>query len=84
MCEICQSEGRDPKFVNGTKDIVTTAQLYKVYKNSVAPVRLCYIHSIELFMIGEKRFLKEHLMFARALVSRSKKLSSASDSPFGF
>ncbi len=84
MCEICQSEGRDAKFVNGPKDIMTTAQLYKVYKNSVAPVRLCYIHSIELFMIGEKRFLKEHLQFARALVSRSKKLSSASESPFGF
>ena len=84
MCEICKSEGKDPSFVNGPKDHITTAQLYKVYKNSVAPVRLCYIHSIELFMLGEKRFLKEHLSFARALVTRSKKLSSASDSPFGF
>lgn len=84
MCEICESEGKDAKFVNGPKDHITTAQLFKVYKNTVAPVRLCYIHSIELFMIGEKRFLKEHLQFARALVSRSKKLSSATDSPFGF
>lgn len=84
MCEICISEGKDPRFVNGSKNHITTAQLYKVYKNSVAPVRLCYIHSIELFMIGEKRFLKEHLSFARALVTRSKKLSSAADSPFGF
>lgn len=84
MCEICVSEGKDPKFVNGDKNSITTAQLYKVYKSSVAPVRLCYIHGIELFMLGEKRFLKEHISFARALITRSKKLSSVSDSPFGF
>lgn len=84
MCEICRSEGKDYKFLNGTKDHIVTLPLYKVYKNSVASVRLCYIHSIELFMIGEKRFLREHLSFARALATRSKKLSSVSESPFGF
>jgi hypothetical protein len=84
MCEICQSEGKDPRFVNGMKDIISTQQLYKVYKNSVAPVRLCYIHSIELFMIGEKRFLKEHLSFAHVLINRSKKKSSSTESLFGF
>lgn len=84
MCEICKSEGKDYRFLNGQKDFLTTQQLYKVYKNSVAPVRLCYLHGIELFMIGETRFLREHLSFARALATRSKKLSSASESPFGF
>lgn len=84
MCEICKSEGRDYRFLNGKKDQVMTQQLYKVYKNNVAPVRLCYIHSIELFMIGETRFLKEHLSFARSLASRSRKLSSVVESPFGF
>lgn len=84
MCEICKSEGKDYRYLNGAKDFLTTQQLYKVYKNSVAPVRLCYLHGIELFMIGETRFLREHLMFARALATRSKKMSSATDSPFGF
>lgn len=85
MCEICKSEGKDHRFLNGaSKDHIVTQQLYKVYKNSHASVRLCYIHSIELFMIGEKRFLREHLSFARALATRSKKLSAASESPFGF
>jgi len=84
MCEICKSEGKDYRFLNGQKDFLTTQQLYKVYKNSVAPVRLCYLHGIELFMIGETRFLREHLSFARALATRSKKLSSAGESPFGF
>jgi hypothetical protein len=84
MCEICKSEGKDYRFLNGQKDFLTTQQLYKVYKNSVAPVRLCYLHGIELFMIGETRFLREHLSFARALATRSKKLSSSAESPFGF
>jgi len=84
MCEICKSEGKDYRFSNGEKDNIVTQQLYKVYKNTVAPVRMCYIHSIELFMIGEKRFLREHLDFARALATRSKKITAASDSPFGF
>lgn len=84
MCEICQSEGKNYRFVNGSKDFLTTQQLYKVFKNTAAPVRLCYIHGIELFMIGEIRFLRQHLSFARSIATRSKKLSTDSDSSFGF
>jgi hypothetical protein len=84
MCEICKSEGKDTSFLNGPKAQIVTQQLYKVFKNNVAPVRLCYIHSIELFMLGEKRFLRQHLSFARNLATRSKKLSAVADSPFGF
>jgi hypothetical protein len=83
MCEICKSEGQDYRFRNGTKTFVTTQLLYKVFRNSVAPVRLCYIHGIELFLLGEKRFLLEHLPFARNLANRSKKIA-LEDSPFGF
>lgn len=84
MCEICKSEGKNYRFLNGTKDFLTTQQLYKVFKTSVASVRLCYVHAIELFMIGESRFLREHLSFARQIAGRSKKLSSSNESPFGF
>ena len=84
MCEICNSEGKDYRFLNGQKDYLSTQQLYKVFKNSVAPVRLCYLHGIELFMIGETRFLREHLLFARSLATRSKNLSSSGESSFGF
>lgn len=83
MCEICKSEGIDYRFINGPQHVIVTHQLYKVFKNSTAPVKLCYIHGIELFMIGEKRFLKEHLSFARGLATRTKKQES-SNSPFGF
>lgn len=84
MCEVCKSEGKNYQFVNGTKNFLVTEQLYKVYKDSVASVRLCYIHSIELFMLGERRFLKEHLAYARSLITRTKRISSMDDSPFGF
>lgn len=84
MCEICKSEGKDHRFLNGDKDYITSHNLYKVYKNSIASVRLCYIHSIELFLIGENRFLKEHMRFARVLAGRTKKTAPTHDSLFGF
>ena len=84
MCEICKCEGKDSRFLNGEKNYISTHNLYKVYKNSVAPIRLCYIHSLELFLIGESRFLKEHLSFARILAGRTKKTTPQADSMFGF
>ena len=83
MCEVCQSEGKDTRFLNGPKNYLYTNHLYKVFKNAAAPVKLCYVHSIDLFMLGETRFLREHLPFARKLATRSKNADS-SDSPFGF
>ncbi len=83
MCEVCNAEGEDFRHRNGPRDIITSEHLYKVFRDSVATVRMCYIHSIELFMLGEKRFLKEHLPFAHSLAHKAKKIS-ANQSPFGF
>lgn len=83
MCEVCRAEGQDYLFKNGPKKILTANNLYKVFKNSIAPIKLCYVHSIELFHMGETRFLKEHLSFARSLATRSKAQVENSDSPFG-
>jgi len=83
MCEVCKAEGSDYLFKNGPKKVLTTNNLYKVFKNSIASIKLCHIHSIELFRIGESRFLKEHLGFARTLAHRTKLHSETSDSSFG-
>lgn len=83
MCEICKTEGSDYLFKNGAKNFLVTNNFYKVFKNSVAPIKLCYVHSIELFHIGERRFLREHLTFARGLASRTKSHSTNEDSQFG-
>lgn len=83
MCEVCRAEGEDYLFRNGPKKILTANNLYKVFKNSVAPVNLCHVHSIELFHIGERRFLREHIDFARGLASKNKSQTFSEDSPFG-
>lgn len=83
MCEVCRAEGEDYLFRNGPKKFLTSNNLYKVFKNAVAPIKLCHVHSIELFHIGERRFLREHIDFARGLASRTRSQSGAEDSPFG-
>lgn len=83
MCEVCKSEGINYLFKNGAKKFLITNNLYKVFKDTVAPIKLCYVHSIELFHLGERRFLREHLLFARSLVFRAKAQSENTDSPFG-
>jgi hypothetical protein len=83
MCEVCKAEGYDYLFKNGPRYVLTNNNLYKVFKNAVAPIKLCHVHSIELFHMGERRFLKEHISFARGVASRTKSQAEATDSPFG-
>ena len=83
MCEVCRAEGDDYLFKNGPKKYLRTNNLYKVFKYTVAPIKLCHIHSIELFHVGEKRFLKEHISFARSLAQKTKTQAETTDSPFG-
>jgi hypothetical protein len=82
MCEICKVDGNNYLFRNGPKKKLTGNFLYKIFKDKVAPIMLCHIHSIELFRIGEKRFLMQHLNFARAIATRARQKSE--DSMFGF
>ena len=67
MCEVCRAEGENYLFKNGAKKKLVSACLYKVLKDAVAPVTLCYTHNIELFCQGERRFIMDHLDFARTL-----------------
>jgi len=71
MCDVCKAEKMDSKFRNGNKNFLVRAELYKVFKGNIAIVNLCYIHSLELFWWGEKRFLLTHLKFARHLATQT-------------
>ena len=79
MCEICKLDGVNYLFKNGPKKNLTSNYLYKVFKDMVAPIKLCHVHSIELFHVGEKRFLSAHLNYAHAVATRSNNRSSDSD-----
>jgi hypothetical protein len=83
MCEVCRAEGENYLFKNGTKKMLISNSLYKVLQGAVAPVTLCYVHSIELFCVGERRFIQEHLAFARILGARRRSQSREVDSNFG-
>lgn len=59
MCDVCEVENRDWKFQNGGNSL-QACRLYRVYKAQVANIKLCHLCSIELFCIGENRFLEAH------------------------
>ncbi len=74
MCDVCVSEKIDWKFVNGSnKSELHPVKLYRVYKDKVAVLKLCHLHGIELFVLGETRFLQIHLSLARDLAMSKKK-----------
>ena len=64
MCDVCNLEGKDWKFHNSPRITINQATFYRVYLGQVAKVKLCHLHTIENFLIGESRFLKEHLSLA--------------------
>jgi len=62
---VCKAEGRDWIFSNGTASQLSVAKLYRVYVGRTAKIKLCRLHDIQLFVIGEQRFLQEHLFLAK-------------------
>jgi hypothetical protein len=64
MCDVCRLESLDTVFSNGVKDEIVTTKFYRVYLGHIAQVKLCHIHAIELFCIGETRFLANHIELA--------------------
>lgn len=73
MCDVCQLEGIDPKFSNGEKATSSSAKLFRVYHGKIANVRMCHLHAIELFCIGENRFLANHIELASDLSQNRNK-----------
>lgn len=71
MCDVCKAEGIDWEFVNGKKTNLRNAKLYRVYMGRVANVKLCHLHDVQLFVLGEQRFLKEHIGLAKTLSAKS-------------
>lgn len=67
MCDVCQAEGLNWTFLNGKRTAIRNAKLYRVYMGRVAFVKLCHLHDIQLFVLGEQRFLKEHIYLAKTL-----------------
>lgn len=69
-CDVCAVRGLDSRFLNGNKTSLRKNHLYKVLVGKVATIKLCHIHDIELFHLGEKRFVMEHIELLRKLVGK--------------
>ncbi|MCR9205123.1 MAG: hypothetical protein NXH75_11125 [Halobacteriovoraceae bacterium] len=78
MCDVCHEEEIDWKFRNGKRPL-HNCRLYRVYQNRVANIKLCHIHAIELFCVGESRFLEFHPRLAIMLHTSSRGSQSSND-----
>lgn len=84
MCDVCRSENEDWEFRNGKNSKLLSVKLYRVYQGREARSMMCYLHSIELFMAGERRFLRTHLRFARYLAQKSSEYEEDNGTDYGF
>jgi hypothetical protein len=83
MCDVCRNEGMDRFFKNGPKKTDTFRQkLYNFFQDREAVVSLCHIHSYELFLIGEKKFVERHPLLVRDMIQEKKKYMTSSASSF--
>ena len=73
MCDVCLAEGLNTRFMNGKKSKLYNRKIYSIFRGKVTPVKLCFLHDIDLFIYGETKFLEYHPRFVmRVLNSKSK------------
>ena len=60
MCDICKAEKIDSKFINGKKYKLFSREIYSLIANRITPIKLCYVHDIEFFCNGERKFMEMH------------------------
>lgn len=78
MCDICTTVGLEWKFINGKeKNKLYRVRLFRVYQDRIAVVSMCHIHAIELFILGEQRFLRNYPKFSQRLALETSRFSSA-------
>ena len=63
MCDICKAQKLDSRFINGKKYRLYSRTLHTIFQNKITPIKLCFIHDIELFTFGEKRFVQFYPKF---------------------
>lgn len=73
MCDVCTAEDIDWRFKVGKTSNLARGKLYNVYEGRSAYLSLCLIHDIELFMLGEKKFLAAHPKLALKLATEKEK-----------
>jgi hypothetical protein len=60
MCDVCKAQN-SKKSINATKEIERKVHLSG---NRTLTLNLCYVHDVEIFVLGEKRFFKKYPKFS--------------------
>lgn len=76
MCDVCKSEKVDYVSKCGIGHSVNQRVLYRVFVGKPALINVCRLHDIELFQVGEKRFLEKNRPFLKALSKKRHKFIS--------
>lgn len=79
MCNVCLIE----KHLKKSPSSYTQRNLY-VKSNKTLNVNLCYVHDVEFFVMGARRFFEKYPKFYEWSKKRSKTLGGASDNLFDF
>lgn len=83
MCDVCRNEKIDSQFKNGPKKLDKFRQkLYNFFEDKEATVTLCHLHSYELFLMGERKFVERHPLLVRDMVQDKRKYMTSSASSF--
>jgi hypothetical protein len=62
MCDVCKSKGLVKELLNGEKKSYSVSiVLFQVFLGKRVEIELCYLHDIELFKKGERRFISGNL-----------------------
>ena len=70
MCDACRAQGQNYVYKNRDSSLFKN-RLYQVYRDGVAKLTLCRIHDIELFRVGEFRFLENNLTLANQIAGNN-------------
>jgi hypothetical protein len=65
MCHVCRITQQNTAVLNGRKPLSVPVKLYTFYHQHRARLVLCHYHSVELFKLGERRFLMEYVRLAQ-------------------
>lgn len=76
MCMVCSTCKESRSFLNGKREDDFNHQLYQTAKNKRISLTLCFVHSRDLFLMGERRFLFHYKDFALMMKKSATKEES--------
>lgn len=79
MCMVCMTYKNSRSFINGKRTDDFSHQLYYLEKARIVKLTLCFIHSRDLYLMGERRFLSVYKDFAQHMKQKMESSGGADD-----